>query len=708
MTVLWLDLETYSECDLATHGTHRYATDPSTEITVAQWAFDDGDPIVADCTSDSIDDWVSVEALKATLREIAGENPRGFIIVSHSSFFDRTILREVWGIDVPIDRWRDTMIQAYAHGLPGTLGKAGLVLGLPDDVQKDKRGKQLIQLFCKPQPKNHKLRRATRETHPEEWQEFLWYSRQDIIAMRALGKALPVWNYGPGEIGTKIIRQWHADQRANDRGFLIDLDLAHAAIRATDAEKARLKAETRELTAGEVGNISQRDQLLRFILEAYDVTLPDLKADTLRRRIEDPELPAGVRLLLEIRLEATKASTAKYAAAVRSVSDDGRVRGTMQFGGAQRTLRWAHRMVQPGNMPRPTLHLSAEEMEGAIWLLKHDRAGEVFGDVMELASNTVRGLIVAPPGRKYCVADLANIEGRGLAGLADEQWKLDAFRAYDDGTGPDLYKLAYARSFNVDPATIGKDQRRQIGKVQELGLGYQGGVAAFLTFAAVYSLDLEEMARAVWETAGADAIADAQGVLAWAKRKRRSTFGLSDEVYVACEVLKASWRAAHPSTVALWEAAENAVGAAIHNPGQTFDAGKHVRVRRDGAWLRCRLPSGRYVCYLQPKVENGQITYMGVDQYVRQWRRIKTYGGKIVENWTQAWARDVFAERMEDIEVAGYEPLIGIHDEWITETPDTEEFTGEKLAAIMAQPIEWAANVPLAAAGFECYRYRKD
>lgn len=699
MTVLWLDLETFSECDLTTHGTHRYATHQSTEVIVAQWAIGDGEPVVVDCTSDSV---VEIGGLR---RVLAAPST---VVYAHNSFFDRTILREVWGIDVPIERWRDTMVQAYAHGLPGALGKASAVMGLPLDEQKDKRGKQLIHLFCKPMPKNHTLRRATRETHPEEWQEFLWYSRQDIVAMRATSKALPVWNYGPGESGTKIVRQWHADQRANDRGFAVDLELTHAAIKATDAEKARLKAETQAATMGEVGNISQRDQLLRYILEAYDVTLPDLKADTLRRRIEDPELPAGVRLLLDIRLEATKASTAKYAAVVRSVSGDGRLRGSMQFGGAQRTLRWAHRMVQPGNMPRPTLHLSAEEMEAAIWLMKRDRAGEVFDDVMELAANMVRGVIVAPPERKLCVADLANIEGRGLVGLADEQWKLDAFKAYDEGTGPDLYKLAYARSFNVDPATIGKDQRRQIGKVQELGLGYQGGVAAFLTFAAVYNLDLEEMAQAVWATAPATALADAQDMLAWVKKRGRSTFGLSTEAYIACEVLKASWRAAHPATVTLWGAAETAVRQAIANPGVAFDGGPHVRVQRDGAWLRCRLPSGRYVCYLQPKVEDDQITYMGVDQYVRQWKRIKTYGGKLVENWTQAWARDVFAERMEEIEGAGYEPLIGIHDEWVTETPDTPEFSGEGLAAIMAQPIEWAAGVPLAAAGFECYRYRKD
>jgi DNA polymerase len=244
--------------------------------------------------------------------------------------------------------------------------------------------------------------------------------------------------------------------------------------------------------------------------------------------------------------------------------------------------------------------------------------------------------------------------------------------------------------------------------VQELGLGYQGGVAAFLTFAAVYQLNLEEMAAAVLATAPADVISRARDTLAWVKRTRRSAFGLPDDTYLACEVLKASWRAAHPAVEAFWAAAENAVGGAIHNPGTTFEAGEHVKVQRDGAWLRCRLPSGRYVCYLSPKVDNGQISYLGVNQYTKQWSRIKTYGGKLVENWVQAWARDVFAERMPDLEDAGYLPVAGVHDEWITEAPDTPEFSGENLAAIMARPIDWAPNLPLAAAGFECYRYRKD
>lgn len=703
MRTLYFDTETFSECDLITHGTARYAEHPSTEITVAQWALDDDEVEVLDITS--LDGFYRSNPMQPLYDLLLDPD---VIVVSHNSWFDRLVIKHVWGIDVPIERWRDTMVQSYVHGLPGNLGKAGEVMGLPADEQKDKRGRQLIQLFCKPLPANHTLRRATRETHPEEWAEFLWYARQDIVAMRALHKALPKWNYNDDTpAGRQVLRQWHLDQEMNDRGFACDLDLVRGAVVATQIEKRRLNAETEQLTQGAATAPSQRDAMLRYILAEYGVALPDMKADTLRRRLEDPELPDGVKQLLEIRLEALKVSTAKYAAVDRTVSTDGRLRGTMQFAGAQRTMRWAHRMFQPGNLPRPTMTLSPEQYEGAAWALSHGDPREVFEDVMDAASNLVRGVIVAPPGKRLCVADLANIEGRGLVGLSGEQWKLDAFAAYDAGTGPDLYKVAYARSFGVDSATIEKDQRRQIGKVQELGLGYQGGVAAFLTFAAVYNLDLEEMALAVWETADPAAIRAAQDVLAWVKRKRRSTFGLSDAVYVACEVLKAQWRAAHPATVAFWASAENAVGGAIVNPGVVFDAGRHVQVRRDGAWLRCRLPSGRYVCYLQPSIDDGKISYAGVNQYTKQWGRIGTYGGKLVENWTQAWARDVLAERMSDITTAGYLPVVSIHDEWITETPDAEEFTGAGLAEIMARPIEWAKGVPLHAEGYECYRYQK-
>lgn len=713
MTTLWLDLETFSECDLKAHGTHRYAEHPSTCITVAQWAIDDGEPWVLDCTERRSEEPNALTVLHRYLRDPS------VTVIAHNSAFDRTVLRHCWGIDVPVERWQDTMVKALAHGLPGGLDKIGQVLGHAADEAKDKRGRELIQLFCKPRPKNMALRRATRETHPNEWREFLEYSRQDIVAMRAVHRDLPEWNYRAGHPELAL---WHLDQRINSRGFAVDLDLASAAITAVAAESHRLKSEIVEATDGLVASASKRDQLLAYILAEHGVNLPDMKADTLRRRMEDPELPEPVKLLLSIRLEATKTSTAKYKALVNATSADGRLRNTLQFAGAQRTARWAGRIFQPQNMRRPDISLvaahfgvsvkDAEKMlpaylDQGVEALKAGFADVVFDNVMGLCANAVRGCIVAPHGKKLTIADLSNIEGRGLAFLAGEQWKLQAFREYDEGTGPDLYILAYARSFGVDPSAVQK-WMRQIGKVMELGLGYEGGVAAFLTFAAVYNMDLDELADAVHRTASKEALAAAYGMWDWTVKQRRSTLGLPKNVWVACEVLKASWREAHPNTKKLWHAARDAVTSAIENPGVTFDIGQHLKARRDGAWLRIRLPSGRYLCYLQPKVEDGQITYMGVNQYTRQWSRIKTYGGKLIENCTQAFARDILAYNMPAIERAGYEIVLSVHDELLTETPDTDEFNHQALSALMATQPPWAQGIPLAAAGFETYRYRKD
>lgn len=365
MTTLYFDCETFSECDLKKHGTHRYAEHPSTEIIVAQWAVDDGEPVVMDCSGQHypLDFFPLLE------------NP-AVEIVAHNSAFDRTVLRHVWGIDVPPERWRDTMVKALAHGLPGGLEKVGQVLGVEDDKAKDKRGRELIQLFCKPRPANQKLRRATRETHPAEWPEFLEYSRQDIVAMRAIDRQLPQWNYRPGHPELAL---WHLDQHINDRGFAVDLELAKAALEATDVEKARLKAETAEATDGLVSSPSKRDDLLAFILAEYGVDLPDMRADTLRRRLEDPELPEGVKLLLAIRLEATKTSTAKYKALLNAVSADGRLRNTLQFAGAQRTARWAGRIFQPQNMPRPSPGFDEAMQEAVVALLKAGQLQEVVG-----------------------------------------------------------------------------------------------------------------------------------------------------------------------------------------------------------------------------------------------------------------------------------------------------------------------------------------
>ncbi len=695
MTILWFDLESYSECDLKTAGTHRYAEHPSTEITVAQWAIDDGEPTVMDCTL-----WNNPLGVHTELGRLFND-PR-VTIKAHNSMFDRTLLRHCWGVDVPVKRWQDTMIKAMAHGLPGSLDKIGQIVGLDADQTKDKRGRDLIQLFCKPRPSNSKLRRATRETHPNEWAEFLEYSGQDIIAMRAIDKRLPSWNYNTDHPELAL---WHLDQRINDRGVAVDLDLARAAIDAVAVEQKRLRLEVQDATNGLVHSASKRDQLLAFICAEYGVDLPDMKADTLRRRVDDPDLPESVRLLLSLRLEATKTSTAKYRALVNATSADSRLRNTLQFAGAQRTARWAGRIFQPQNMPRPDM--KQPNIDEGIVALKASCADMFFNNVMQLTANTVRGCIVAPPGKKLVVADLSNIEGRGLAYLAGERWKLKAFADFDKGTGEDLYKVAYGRSFNIDPKEA-TGQKRQIGKVMELGLGYEGGVAAFLTFAAVYNMDLTDLSRAVWSTASRDALTNAQGMWSWAEKKKR-TLGLSMEVYVACEVLKTAWREAHSNTKLLWAAASEAARLAIKNPGEVFPIGQHLKARRDGAWLRIRLPSGRYLCYINPDVDDeGQISYFGINQYTRQWGRIKTYGGKLIENATQAFARDVLAYNMAAIEGAGYEIVLSVHDELLTETPDTDEFNAKTLGKMMAKAPTWAEGIPLAAAGFETTRYRKD
>jgi DNA polymerase len=316
----------------------------------------------------------------------------------------------------------------------------------------------------------------------------------------------------------------------------------------------------------------------------------------------------------------------------------------------------------------------------------------------------MRGVIVAAPGRKLVVSDLSNIEGRKLAWLAGEQWKLDAFRDFDAGIGRDLYILAYARAFGIDPADV-DDAMRQIGKVMELALGYEGGVGAFVTMSATYGLDLDDLARAAWPRIPREHQQNAVGMWKWANKMRR-TLGLSEAVYTTCEALKAMWREAHPATKALWPAYQTAAINAVQNPGTEFPAGRCVFDRRDN-WLRIRLPSGRFLCYPSPRVDEGKLSYMGVNVYCKKWHRIDTYGGKIAENIDQASSRDIMAYALPRIEAAGYPLVLTVHDEAMTEPPDSDEFNDKELSKLLATNPPWAAGLPLAAKGFTTHRLRK-
>lgn len=683
--ILWGDLETYCEIPI-NNGTHAYAE--GVEVMLFAWAIGD-EPV-------SVWDLTAGEPIPSRLRKaIADPNT---ILFFHNSHFDRTVLRHAMPeLAPPVERWRDTMVQALAHSLPGALAALCEVLGVPQDKAKDKEGKSLIQLFCKPRPKNSKLRRATSKTHPVEWQRFVAYAGLDIEAMREVYKRLPKWNYQGAELAL-----WHRDQQINDRGVCMDVQLAQAAIEAVDLEQKRLAKRTQVMTDGEVQAATQRDAMIKHIVESYGVELPDMQRSTLERRIADPDLPSPVKELLAIRLQASTTSTSKYKSLMKGISNDGRLRGTLQFC-ASRTGRWAGRLFQPQNLPRPTL--KQERIDEGIEALKSGCADLLFDNVMELTSSALRGCIMAPAGKKLVVSDLSNIEGRKLAWLAGEQWKLAAFRQYDEGTGPDLYKLAYAKAFNITPEEVTKYQR-QIGKVMELGLGFGGGVAAFLTFALVYGLDLEELAAAAMPNIPRDVQREAKS---WYDEsvKRKATYGLSERVFIACDSLKRLWRRAHPETCDFWYQLERTVRAAIATPKKTLYCG-YLKVRRDGAWLRIQLPSGRALCYPSPSIEKGNITYMGINSYSRKWQRLKTYGGKLVENVTQATARDVLAGNMPLIENAGYSIVLTVHDEVICEAPDTDDYTDAALSSLLSTNPEWAPDIPLNAGGFEAYHYRKD
>lgn len=696
--ILYLDTETYNEHPIS-KGVYAYAE--TVEIILFQYAFNDSPVYVVDLANGAK---LPQELINLLL------NPE-VILFAQNSMFDRTVLTRgnifkdrpdiVKAISDP-NRWRDSMVIAYAHSLKGGLGDLCEIFKLDNDQAKDKEGKALVQLFCKPRPKTSKIRRATSKTHHDEWEKFKHYAKQDIVSMREVVKRMPNWNMLENGFELSL---WHLDQRINDRGVCIDVDLAEKAVECIDIEQRRLADETHTMTDGEVQTATQRDAMLRHIVGAYGITLNDLTASTIERRLNDPDLPDGLKELLAVRQQASTTSTSKYKALLNRVNSDGRLRGTLQFMGAPRTGRWAGRGFQPQNLTRPTL--PQWQIDLGIEAIKSGNADLLTDNIMKLTSNTLRGCICAPEGKKLVVSDLSNIEGRVLAWLAGESWKIKAFQDYDNGTGHDLYKLSYSKSFGVNPNYVTKEQR-QIGKVQELALGYEGGVGAFITFSTAYGIDLDAMADIAIKNVDLRILDEAKNAYEWALKNKR-TYGLSDKAYIVCDAFKRSWRKAHTSIVELWKKLDSGVRYVITGDAKTLRINENLVIDKVGAWLRIQLPSGRYLCYPGARIdENGKISYMGLNTYSRKWERINTYGGKIAENITQAVARDVMAWSMPCIDEIGFNIVLTVHDEIITEAPDIPEYSHGYLSQILSTPPEWAEGLPLAAAGFESYRYKKD
>lgn len=757
---LFLDTETFSGVDLKKVGAYAYAEHPTTEIMICTYAIDEGRVQTWDCTESP----TMPRELRKALRRVSRKKAK--IVMANGLLFDRLVIREKWGIDLPVSQIEDTMIMAFRHALPGSLDMQCQVLGVDAEHAKDKAGKALIKRFCKPTPKTYKIRRYTRETHPEEWAKFLRYAALDIIAMREVYWRIPDWGNTPKEDEILLI-----DQLINDRGFYVDVDLARAAIKAVQAHKEELKEEAWERFGGK---LTGNDFLpaLRDLAPAF--TIHNAQKSTLNDLLEDPDFPDEGKVLIEMRLGASSTASTKYNPLVNGLSADGRRRGCLQYGGAKRTLRWAGKGFQPQNLARGEYSDDHEgkikrregESDVAFWVRSHMLTNGINSllrgtahwayDISKLTASTVRGCIIPAKGKKFVVADYSNVEGRGLAWIAGEKTALMVFKA-----GRDIYCETAGKMFGLDPEYIKANRKdlRQIGKACELGLGYGGGVAAFLQFAKNLGLDLYAMADVmkgtfpdhIWAAAKRGyeyaRINEAKRPPKPGKKDERPTYILPKNVWLTCDAIKRMWRESHPKTVAFWAELEDAVLCAIRNPGKAYWAGANVRpdgrkalkiVRtkakhdptfdeeRDdpnaaGWWLKIELPSGRIMSYpgialsvtteidedTGKKRTSTRIKYQGENQTTRQWGFQYTYGGKLTENIVQALCRDILAWSMPGVEAAGYEIVLSVHDELITEVPDTDDYTTEELCALMCDLPVWAKGFPLAAEGDIMYRYRK-
>lgn len=721
---LYCDLETFSAKDIRA-GSHAYAADPSAEVLLWGYAIDDAPAKVWDVTAGPMP-----EELRQALDEVARKERRH--VWQNGVMFDRVFLSYVMPeIELPMETLDDTIVMAYQAGLPGSLKELCQVFHLSADKAKDADGSRLIQIFCKPLPSTWKLDRATSKTHPEEWAKFVNYCRLDIESMREVYKKLPAFNRTAKERELQVL-----DATINMRGIGVDVKFAEAAIATAERAKKDIDKQVFKLTDGRVVTAGQRDALIQFFLDKYGWQLKDMRKSELEKRMEDPDIPAEMKELIGLRLMGTKTSVQKYKRVVQGAVD-GRLRGCMQFRGASRTGRVSGRTFQPQNLPRPLIK-SQEEIEQIIEDTKLGILEICYEDVSVPLSSAIRSVIVPAAGNRLCVADFSNVEGRVLAWLAGEEWKLEAFREFDtlqtkdggwalpyrDGwfqewavnekgdfihKGHDLYKLTYARTFGIKPEEVTKDQR-QMGKVLELALGYQGGPGAFATFAMNFGMDLDDLAKTTEATIEESYWIESMGMLKWAKEKKLIR-GMSQKAWVACNAIKSAWRKANSEIESFWYSLAKACQSAIKAKGVAFSAGRIV-CRVSGNYLLMRLPSGRYLVYPAPRLpEEGEMcdfSFMGVNQYTKKWERIPTYSGKLAENSVQGAACDLLLEAGPRLEAAGYHIVMSVHDEYITEIKDDNTRNHREMEQIMSALPDWADGLPLVAAGFEAARYRKD
>ncbi len=645
-SIVHVDLETKSPISLTKCGVYRYAEEA--EIIIAAWAIDDGPVQVWHRASGEN----VPQELLALIRDSAVKKA-GF-----NANFERTLIKACWGIDCPPEQWRCTQVLSYANGLPGALADAAQALGLPE--RKDVAGKKLIKMFSVPQTPTARQPKLwlDHHDHPDEWAQFVEYCRQDVAVERAIHGQLRHL-----DLPAKEWELWCIDQRANDLGIRIDRRLVENAIAIAEENTSSLVLEAAQLTG--LGNPNSPVQLKKWLLDEHGEDVASLNKDTVAELAT--KLKGSGKRMMEIRQQLAKTSVKKYQTMLDSVCRDGRVRGLLQFYGAARTGRWAGRLIQVQNLPRPSIE-DFDALDAARELVLAGGTAAVqaqYDNVAQTLSDLLRTALVAASGHRLIVCDERAIEARVLAWLAGEEWRLEVFRTHGN-----IYEASAAQMFNVplEKIKMGNPEYalRQKGKVAELALGYQGGTKALIKMGATKMGIPEE---------------DLQGLVN-------------------------DWRRANPRIIELWHQVEADAKMAVEYPGSFTRGNDFYTFVVEADTLFMILPGGRRLAYPNAALMGRQLSYTGVEPTTKKWVRIDTYGGKLVENLTQAIARDCMAEAMFRVRDAGYRICMTVHDEIVMEMSIGSGSLAE-VEKLMGDDIDWAPGLPLAGAGFESTYYAK-
>lgn len=655
--ILYIDIETYSSVDITKSGAYKYIESPDFEVLIVGYALNDGPVTVVDLAQgEELSDFF-LEAL---------HDPK-CLKVAHNAVFERLSFRRI-GHDVPAEQWYCTSVKAAYCGLPLSLDNVSKVLDLQD--KKLEVGKTLIRYFscpCKPTKINGGRTRNYPEHAPDKWEMYKEYNKYDVLAEREIYKLLEKYTIPESER-----RLYAVDQHINDRGITVDVELATAAIDIDTMYTQTLLDKATALTG--LDNPNSLTQIKKWVLQKTGCEITSLAKGEIENVAEDFANYPDVLELLNLRKELSKTSVKKYYAMINCACSDNRVRGTFQFYGANRTGRWAGRLLQLQNLAKN--YVSNIELPRELVRRKDlDAVEMLYGQVADILSQLIRTALIAPEGKTLAVADFAAIEARVISWLAGEQWRMDIFAG--DGK---IYEATGARMFGVPVESITKGSEiRGKAKISELALGFGGSINAL-------------------------------------RRIGGEKMGLSD---TEMKSLVKRWRDANPCIVYLWEDVERAAKEAVKYRRRSMAANGKLTFECDGDNLMVRLPSGRQLFYrhatikTKPKPNVPTMTptiwYEGAVQETKHWGEIDTYGGKLVENCVQAIARDLMASTLMSLDEAGYEVIAHIHDEVIVEVEKSSAKQNyAEIVSLMEKTPDWAEGLPLKADGYITPFYLKD